>query len=81
MDQDETFCLHTYDNTLYAERQKNVKNKDQKTFQARGIYLRKKMYKNNAKNIDTLIFIKSHFSLIKSNLVPSKNMKTHQKEV
>ena len=49
MDQDETFCLNTYDNTLYAERQKNEKNKDQKTFQARGIYLRKKMYKNNAK--------------------------------
>ena len=61
MDQNETFCLHTYDNTLYAERQKNVKNKDQKTFQARGIYLRKKMYKNNAKNIDNLIFIKNHF--------------------
>ena len=40
---------------------KNEKNKDQKTFQARGIYLRKKMYKNNAKNIDTLIFVKSHF--------------------
>ena len=43
MDQDETFCLNTYDNTLYAERQKHEKNKDQKTLQARGIYLRKKM--------------------------------------
>ena len=81
MDQDETFCLNTYDNTLYSERQKNEKNKDQKTFQARGIYLRKKMYKNNAKNIDTLIFIKNHSFKIKSNLIPSKNMKSHQKEV
>ena len=45
MDQDATFCLNTYDNTLYVERQKHEKNKDQKTLQARGIYLRKKCTK------------------------------------
>ena len=80
MDQDETFCLNTYDNTLYAERQKHEKNKDQKTLQARGIYLRKKMYKNNAKNIYTLILIKSYF-FNKKQPTPFKEHENPSKEV